>query len=149
MFWTKAGLVAHNWVNYALFWSRSRRRHDARCIFTQTCIRPMSNKSTQSWQNVKMYCINHHKSVQLEYTNQFNYVTKYYHMNWLKSKEWLNDLIKSMNSNYICLSVSKNLFCCPFLESVRLRWHFFVIFWFNFTIPSKSIDLVSYFMKTN
>ena len=104
-----------------------------------------------------MNWFSHHESVYLEYTNQFNHVTKYIWIDSIKSNKW----IKLFNQ----INQSIQYICWPFLGNLLFRWAFFGkrpisltfywetfdfvdIFldilnqfnWFNHTSPSKSID---------
>ena len=123
-------------------------------LSSQTCTRLMPNESIQSWQNVKMYWFNRHESVYLEYTNQFNHVTKCIWIHSIKSKEWL----KWFQSISELIVLYADLFGKPSftLTFFRKTFHFIDLFWyvwnqfnwFKHTSPSKWIDSVTYFMKT-
>ena len=81
----------------------------------------------------------------------------------IKSINQLNIYVDLYETSSISLPVSKNVqFRWPFwkrsisltfLGNLRVRWPFWDILnqfnWFNHTVPSKSIDSIAYFMKTN
>ena len=95
----------------------------------QTCIRLMPTQSNRSWQNVKMNWFSQRESVKLEYTNQFNHVTKYIWIDSIKSKNDSNDSIKSIIQHNINVDI--------FLENLLVRWPFW-----------KTFDFVDLFWET-
>ena len=72
---------------------------------------------------------------------------------WFTQMIQSNQLNQSFNSIYMLTFLENLLFRWPFRENARFRWPVWDILnpfnWFNHSSPSKSIDSVTYFMKTN
>ena len=101
----------------------------------------MPNQSTQSWQDVKMNWFSHHESVKLEYTNQFNNVTRYKWNDSIKSKGWLKwfNQINQLNiyvdlfwKIFISLTfLGKRPISLTFFGKRSILLTFFGIFWIS------------------